>query len=64
MKFYGKEAHDEGYEAFIKGLSILDNPYSLDESNFDCWMDGWMASKIDSERKNRKNKEKNNVVSM
>jgi len=38
------EAWKLGHDAFNDGVSLADNPYSMDQSEYDDWDSGWCAA--------------------
>ena len=47
------DAHQEGYDAFNKGLTLADNPYPKDAEKRKGWDAGWEDAKIEADLKRR-----------
>jgi hypothetical protein len=47
------DAHNEGQEAFRKGLTVDANPYKGQAENEKKWEEGWEDAKIEADLKRR-----------
>ncbi len=47
------DAHQEGYDAFKRGLPQDDNPYPADADKKRRWEEGWEDAKIDTDLNRR-----------
>ena len=42
-------AYDQGWFAFWRGLTWLENPYDTDSKQWGDWDDGWVAAEFEAE---------------
>jgi hypothetical protein len=47
------DVHQEGYDAFNKGLTLADNPHKEDGEKRKSWEAGWEDAKIDADLQRR-----------
>jgi len=47
------DVYQEGYDAFVKGLALDDNPYGQEAEKKKAWEAGWEDAKIGADLKRR-----------